>query len=247
MPDTLKIFVGFTPEEMVASCVGEQSIRMKARNGQPDIHRISRQTLGKAYDRPTELRHGKRWDVISDAPMSTDHALARFWIPWLCHYEGWALFTDGDILCRTDIADLFACADDKYAVMCVQHPWLENVGLKKDGALQVSYARKNWSSVLLFNCAHPKNNVLCPEILNLAAGRDLHAFSWLEREDIGALDPAWNYLVNVNPPMADPKIVHFTEGYPIMAGHANDPFADEWFQVAKAAGYRWDPRKFAVV
>lgn len=243
MPDpkpTLKIFVGFSADEMIESNVAEQSFRMKARTVRPDVRRISRFTLGDAYVRETGYLDGQRWDVISNAPMSTDHAIARFFVPWLCDYQGWALFTDGDVLCRTDIGELFAQRDEKYAVMCVQHPPLFRDGLKKDGAVQTVYARKNWSSVLLFNCGHPSNATLCPDTLNLAPGRALHGFEWLKDDEIGALDPAWNYLVNVNPPMADPKIVHFTEGAPFLAGHDQDPFADEWFSLARIAGYRFE-------
>lgn len=172
--------------------------------------------------------------------MSTEHAISRFFVPYLCEYHGWALFVDGDILARADVRELFALADDRYALMCVQHPPLPAEGTKKDGAIQQSYPRKNWSSVVLWNCGHPAHQALTLDALNTWPGRDLHAFTWLRDEEIGALPPDWNYLVNVNalPPYV--KIAHFTLGVPATDGHAADPFADEWFAAARMAGYRYD-------
>jgi hypothetical protein len=53
---------------------------------------------------------------------------------------------------------------------------------------------------------------------------------WLEDEEIGELDPRWNWLVRQSPPLEAPQIVHFTEGTPDMPGYDEDPYADEWRQ-----------------
>lgn len=235
----LRIFIGFSGNEIDACNIARHSL-LGTTEAPLDIQRISRLLLWDHYYRPTQIGDDDRlWDVISNAPMSTDHAIARFFVPYLCHYEGWALFTDGDILCRHDIVGLFERAEAQYAVMCVQHPPLRAEGYKKDGALQVAYPRKNWSSVMLFNCNHPANQALSLDALNSWTGRDLHGFTWLRDREIGALPPAWNYLVGVNPPMPDPSIVHFTQGIPRLAAHAHDPFADEWYAYAQKAGYTW--------
>jgi lipopolysaccharide biosynthesis glycosyltransferase len=183
---------------------------------------------------------GQLFDELSGAPMSTDHAIARFFIPYLRAYQGWALFVDGDILVRADIRDLFAWADDQYAVQVVQHPPLLEEATKKGGQIQQAYPRKNWSSVLLFNCGHPANQLLTLEAVNGWPGRDLHAFSWLKDREIGPLPARWNYLVGVNPPQTDPAIVHFTLGTPDTKGHEADPFADEWYAAARTLGYTFD-------
>lgn len=235
----MKVFVGFSPEEMDATVVAEYSIRRSCRH-RPDVQRISRLTLGDVYRRPTQQTASGLWDVISDAPMSTDHAIARFFVPWLCNYSGWALFTDGDILCRRDLADLTPYMDERHAVVCVQHPTINTGDTKKDGAVQTSYPRKNWSSVMLWNCGHASNTFLSLQRLNKLTGRDLHSFSWLYDNEIGALPPEWNYLVNVTDPApVDPAIVHFTLGYPRLVGHESDPFAEEWFDCARMCGYRF--------
>lgn len=244
MPDRseLRIFVGYSPEELIPATIAEDSIRRTAVLADDQslrISRISKEVLRDYYSRPTiRTQQHARWDVISQAPMSTDHAIARFFIPWLCDYQGWALFVDGDILCRRSITDLFAQASPEYAVMCVQHPPLLKEGAKKERETQQAYARKNWSSVMLFNCGHEANRVLDLDMLNSTPGRDLHRFFWLENDQIGALDPCWNYLVNVTAPQVDPAIVHFTEGVPLLQQHLFDPFADEWFAAGRAAGFR---------
>jgi hypothetical protein len=237
-----RIFLGWSAEEMRAWNVAQVSAR--ARSQSPvrlDIDRITMSDLRyrELYTRPTTDRgEGHLWDELSGAPMSTAHAIARFFVPMLCHYSGWALFTDGDVLFRDDVLSLFALADERYAVQVVQHPPLSDVGFKKDGHLQTTYARKNWSSVMLFNCGHPANLALEPELLNTAPGRDLHRFCWLSDDLIGALPMRWNYLVGVSAHDADPAIVHFTEGTPDVNGYEHCEYADEWYEASRLAGYR---------
>jgi hypothetical protein len=238
------VYIGFSPEEIEAVNVAEASLR--ARSGsRVDIRRISRMSLPGVYRRPTEIHDGQRWDVISNAAMSTDHALARFFVPWLRQYSGWALFMDGDVIVRQDVCELFERVDDQdddqYAVMVVKHDaHRQPAGEKKAGQIQTAYPRKNWSSVMLLNCGHPAMKVLTLEKLNSARGRDLHAFDWLRDHEIGSLHPKWNWLVNVSPPVIDPAIVHYTEGVPLLPDHRQDPYADEWFFWAGVAGYRFD-------
>lgn len=168
------------------------------------------------------------WDEVSDAPMSTQFANSRFLTPMLAQ-TGWALFVDCDVVFMADVAELFACADPDKAVMCVQHAALEQGnGLKMDGQIQTQYNRKNWSSVMLFNCEHPKNRGLTLEMINKRPGRDLHRFCWLDDADIGALPAEWNWLVNVQPRPAAPKLAHFTLGGPWLPQWERKPHDDIW-------------------
>src|SRR5262249_35112366 len=111
-------------------------------------------------------------------------------------------------------------------------------GSKKGNEVQTQYARKNWSSVMVFNCGHPGNLLLTLDLVNSVPGRDLHRFDWLPDGNIGALNARWNVLVNLSQPIHDPAIVHFTEGVPMLEGHQQDPWAEEWFAAASAAGFR---------
>jgi len=46
------------------------------------------------------------------------------------------LFTDGDVLFREDIVNLFAVRDERYAFMCVHHNRMPEQVSKKDGHIQ---------------------------------------------------------------------------------------------------------------
>lgn len=185
------------------------------------------------YDRNMTKKNGQMHDEISGAPMATEFAISRFFIPFLANYKGWSLFTDSDFLFRKPLDDLFAKIDDSKAIMCVKHNYTPPEGIKMDGQLQTLYRRKNWSSMMLINNAHPKNKVLEPKLLNAVPGRDLHAFTWLDDSDIGTLDAEWNWLEGHSDAAIDPKIVHFTNGTPDMKGYENAEYADEWRDVAK--------------
>ncbi|CAI0627957.1 unnamed protein product [Linum tenue] len=73
---------------------------------------------------------------------------------------------------RSELRDL---ADDKYAIMCVHHDYTPKETTKMDGAVRTVYPRKNWSSMVLYNCGHPKNKVLTPEVVNNQTGAYLHS------------------------------------------------------------------------
>jgi hypothetical protein len=184
------------------------------------------------YTRPIEVREGPAgqpimWDTISGAPMSTQHANARFLVPYLAK-TGWALFMDGDMLARGNLARAFDGLDSTKAVYCVHHRHEPPPGIKKDGQEQTLYRRKNWTSFILFNCDHPANAALTLELVNTLPGRDLHRLCWLDDSEIGELGPEWNWLVGHSDSGIDPKVVHFTEGCPDMPGYENVAFADEW-------------------
>ena len=228
------IHIGFDPREAAAFAVARHSIRWNLTSPIP-IYGLVLNELRRAglYSRPTELRASSvdrpiLWDVISDAPMSTEFAISRFLVPHLAK-SGWALFMDCDMLVRKNFSRLFDYKSDnsKYAVMCVKHEHRPVGKSKMDGQLQTKYRRKNWSSFMLFNCDHPSNKKLTVEMVNTLPGRDLHRFCWLEDHEIGELGPEWNYLIG-HSQSNDPSVVHFTDGLPFMPGYENSPYADEW-------------------
>lgn len=233
----LRIFIGWDEAERLACSVADYSLHRSASRSPVRVERLSMHTV-KGYDRPTTtLPNGQLFDDISDAPMSTGHAIARFWVPRLCDFTGWALFTDGDVLFRDDVSKVFEFANPDYAVMVVQHAPMPEQGEKKRGHVQQAYPRKNQSSCMLINCGHLANRALTLDVLNSWPGRDLHAFKWLRDDQIGALPSRWNHLVGLSEPDANPAIVHFTLGTPDIPGHENDAFADEWRLAARVAGY----------
>ena len=215
MQNSLQIFVGYDPREAEAYSVARESIR--ARLTQPvRVRGVVLDELKQKglYRRPTERRNEKLWDVISEAPMSTEFAISRFLVPHLAGSQGWALFLDCDILSRSNILRILDHADPAKAVMVVKHDHVPSSSVKMDGQEQTRYARKNWSSVMLFNLEHVSNVNLTVDLINSVPGRDLHRFCWLKDDEIGELPPEWNFLVGYTDPKINPKIVHFTEGGP---------------------------------
>lgn len=174
-------------------------------------------------------RRGHIYDLISGAPCSTDFAISRFLTPIL-HQSGWALFCDSDVVFLRDVWGLFAQADPDKAVMVVQHHNGHESGTKMDGQVQTLYARKNWSSVMLFNCDHPANQRLTLQDVNSRPGRWLHGFGWLADSEIGALEPEWNWLVGLQPRPQNPAIAHYTLGTPelIDGGQEEDLWWDAY-------------------
>lgn len=224
------IYIGWDPREIDAFNVARHSVLRHMTQSIPvNSLRLDALIESGLYKRPIEYRgDNQMWDPISEAPMSTQHANARFLTPHLAK-TGWALFMDGDMLALDDLSKVFEGLDDNKAVYCVQHKHEPTAGMKMDGQLQTIYARKNWSSFMLFNCAHEANNGLTLDIINMLPGRDLHRFCWLDDSEIGALDPKWNFLVgHSDSRILNPWVVHFTSGTPDMPGYENCAFADEW-------------------
>jgi hypothetical protein len=223
------IWLGYDPRETEAFEIARRSIRAHAFAcpiSPLDLPELRRFGL---YTRPTSRRDGVLWDDISEAPMSTEFAISRFLTPIMAG-SGLALFMDCDVFARHSIDPLFAqCeADPSKAVWVVKHDYTPKNGTKMDGQIQTQYARKNWSSVMVFNCAHPSNAKLTVDMINGVPGRDLHRFCWLDDAEIGELHPKWNFLVGITDERIDPVLVHHTNGTPAMDGYEDAPFADEW-------------------
>jgi len=226
------IWIGFDPREADAFAVARESIRRRLNTPIP-IHGIVLEEMRERglYWRPTQRPNGKLWDEISQAPMATEFAVSRFLTVHMAKtvvHGGWALFVDCDVMARANVEELFDLADSRYAVMCVKHKFEPPAGVKMDGQEQTRYARKNWSSVVLWNVQHPSNAKLTVDLINTVPGRDLHCFCWLDDAEIGELAPCWNWLAGHSSTHIDPKIVHFTDGTPAMRGYENQPFADQW-------------------
>lgn len=230
------VWIGWDSREAAAFAVAKHSAKRRmSLRCIPVRGVVLDQLVGSGlYRREMQERQGPAgnkilWDAISDAPCSTSFAISRFFVPLLAE-QGWALFTDCDVLFRFSLTRIFDELDDRYAVYCVKHPEMPDAsGIKMVSQIQTAYKRKNWSSVMLFNCDHPANKALTLDLLNKAPGRDLHRFCWLDDDAIGELGPEFNYLVGVSKaPSVPPKIVHFTRGTPDMPGFEDCEFAEEW-------------------
>ena len=211
----IRIFIGFDARETAAFHVLSQSIHAHA--SEPvTIAPLALTQLGKVF-------HRERNPL-----QSTDFSFSRFLVPYLCDFQGWALFLDCDMLFRDDIAKLWALRDDHCAVMVVKHDYVPKEETKFLGAVQTKYQKKNWSSVMLFNNARCK--ALTPEFVNTASGLELHQFKWLTDDgEIGELPIRWNYLVGEYDFKPDAGNVHYTIGGPYFTEYKTCDYGDEWF------------------
>lgn len=221
----MKLYIGYDDAEDVAYRAAVSSLNnVSALRVEPLIEERLRAT--GLYTRTVDKR-GQMYDMPSNAPCSTEFATSRFLVPIICQ-NGWALFTDCDVVFLADPESMMEHADNRKAVMVVKH---HHAGLevgKMGSMVQTHYARKNWSSVMLFNCDHPANKRLSLRDVNERPGRDLHAFYWLHDSEIGEMPPEWNWLVNVHPRPDDPKIAHFTLGGPWIKGWRAAPYDNLW-------------------
>lgn len=227
----MKVYLGYDSREPEAFRVAESSLKRRASipvEVTPlEINRLAAQGLLR---RPTDTR-GQRYDLPSNAPASTEFAISRFLVPLLAQ-TGWALFADSDVVFLGDVGELLLLADPQYAVMCVKHGALNGTSPKMDGQIQQAYPRKNWSSVMLWNCDHPANRRLSLVDVQERRGFDLHQFYWLADSEIGALPAQWNWLVNVEPQPEELRIAHFTLGGPFTKGWEGADYDSLWYQEA---------------
>lgn len=215
----LPVYVGYDSREDIAYEVCRFSLERHA-SRPVDVRPLKQQALRD---------QGLYWRP-ADPLASTEFTYTRFLVPALAGYRGWALFCDCDFLWRADVAALFALADDRFAAMCVHHDHRPTEAWKMDGRQQTLYPRKNWSSLILYNCGHPANRALTVEVANTQTGSYLHRFQWLDDALIGALPETWNWLEGwcAPPPDGPPKVVHYTRGGPWFANWQDVTYGDLW-------------------
>lgn len=214
----MKVFVGYDSREQIAYDVCEYSILKYNR---------SARVIPLKQD---ELREQKLYWRDNDPLSSTEFTFTRFLVPHLCNYQGWALFVDCDFLFQINIEEIFALADNRYAAMVVKHDYNPPEGVKMDGQKQLAYPRKNWSSMILWNCGHPNNQKLTTDLVNKETGQFLHRFSWLKDDMIGELNCQYNWLVNHyhEPKDGKPKLIHYTEGGPWFENYQHCEYGYHW-------------------
>jgi lipopolysaccharide biosynthesis glycosyltransferase len=151
----------------------------------------------------------------------TKFTWARFLVPYLCGFEGPALFLDSDILCTGDIAEILSePMGDHHAVgVCNTNP---------------AYER---AAVMLFNCGHPDNAKLTPEFIE-RTDEKLHLTQWT-KTGVCWLKNRFNFLVSYDDPAwckgQIPTLIHYTQGVPAWPETANCDYADLWIKARERA------------
>jgi len=209
----MRIFVGFDPRESVAFHVFNNS--------------LIRQCSTPLQITPLALRNLSGY-AENHSDGSNQFIYSRFLVPHLTDYKGWALFVDGDMLLRDNIAKLWALRDDSKAVMVVKHDYKTKQKQKYLGAPNQDYPRKNWSSVVLWNCAHEANAKITPDFIENSTGAELHRFTWLVDDLIGDLPIEWNWLPDEFGENLNAKLLHYTLGTPSFIESSTVAMAQEW-------------------
>jgi lipopolysaccharide biosynthesis glycosyltransferase len=228
----VKVYIGYDKREDAAYQVAKSSLK---RSSGIDCEALCDERLRAVglYTRNVDARDGAFYDLPSQAPCSTAFATTRFLVPILCQ-RGFALFSDCDVIFMDDVSSILNEIEPGKAVYVVKHNHAGDEGMKMDGQKQTKYPRKNWSSVMLFDCDHPANKRLNLESVNRLPGRDLHGFYWLADSEIGVLNPRWNWLVNVSLRPESPAIAHFTLGGPWIPDWSGAKYDDLWLEHANA-------------
>lgn len=214
----VRIFVGFDQREAVAYHTFCQSV-IDTASRPVSFHPIARHLV-------------QGFDGQQDG--TNQFVYSRYLVPYLCNFSGWAIFADGDMICGEDIVGLW---DERErfiyntAVAVVKHDYRTRntrkyIGTKLENG-NVDYPRKNWSSLILWNCAHYANRVLTPEYVAKAGGEHLHQFKWLKDEHIGELFHGWNHLVGEDPP-GKASLYHYTLGVSGIKHYADDYASWHW-------------------
>ena len=209
----IPIFIGYDPREAIAfhTCVNS----------------IIRHASQPVSIMPLALNNFQDYtETHTDG--SNQFIYSRFLVPHLMDYTGQAIFIDGDMIVRGDIAELWALRDLGKDVMVVKHDYKTKMTTKYLGSKNEDYPRKNWSSVMIFNCNNFPTKKLTPAYIQKNTGAHLHRFEWTTDNRIGELPPEWNWLPDEYGPNLDAKLLHYTLGTPCFHDFATTPMADEW-------------------
>jgi hypothetical protein len=214
----IRLFIGYDPREAVVYHVC--------------VNSVIRQASQPVAVTPLALKNLSGY-VERHKDGSNQFTYSRFLVPHLMGWSGWGLYIDGDMLLRTDIAELWSLRDEGKALLCVHHDYKTKLPEKYLGAKNQDYPRKNWSSVMLWNCGHPANRSLTPAFVQSATGAQLHRLTWLADELIGELPKEWNWLPDELGPNPQAKLLHWTLGAPCFDEFADAPMAEEWHRERK--------------
>jgi Glycosyl transferase family 8 len=207
-PMPLRIFIGWDSREAECADVLAYSIR-------------------KHSSVPLEIRYLKLAELdferATDPLQSTEFTYSRFLVPYLCNYQGKAVFMDCDMLCFGDVRELADLDMTGLALRVVKHDYRPTERFKMDGKVQTVYPRKNWSSLMLMNCS--KLRLWTKEVVETQSGAYLHRFQDIADDEIGEIPNTWNVLDQM---CETTQLIHYTSGGPWFEQHRDHPYGKVW-------------------
>lgn len=232
MHDQLDVFIGYDPREAVAYHVCSNSIIRHATKPVV-IHPLALKNLSGYAE-----NHNTASGLTTYEP-TNQFIFSRFLVPSLMGFKGWAVFVDGDMILRDDISKLFDLSDSTKAIQVVKHDYKTKSATKYLNQPNGDYPRKNWSSVMLWNCGHFSHRHLTQENVAKATGSYLHRFEWIPDDKIGELPKEWNWLPDEYGANKDAKLIHPTLGTPcfLEPEYSMGPMSEEWHRERMLTDY----------
>ena len=215
--ETIPVYIGYDPREAIAFHTCVNSIIRHAT--QPvSIHPLALNLL-EGYE-----------ETHTDG--SNHFIYSRFLVPHMTGYSGRAIYIDGDMIVKDDIAKLWNQTKDfsSWDVAVVKHDYKTKMPVKYLGSVNEDYPRKNWSSVMIFNCNMMPCKRLTPEYVQESTGAHLHRFEWTQDHRIAELPAEWNWLAAEYEDNEDAKLIHYTLGTPCFHEFSNTGMANDWHQ-----------------
>lgn len=186
-----RVFIGYDPRQPLAYNVLQHSI-------------VSRSSV------PVQITPL----ILSQLPIKrrglTEFTFSRFLVPYLCGYQGKAIFMDADMVVVGDIAELF------------NHPELSAVSVRQ------TQAKFEWASVMLFQCSSCR--ILTPEFIDDEKNK-LFDFEWAP--SVGSIPDHWNHCVGYED-HAEAALYHYTQGLPCFFETQGQESDEYWHQERRA-------------
>lgn len=222
--ETLHVYIGFDTRNYGQTLAYEgckRSIEDKLNRDKynVEIHQLNLKEL---------MKQGHMYREV-DPLAATEFTYTRFLVPFLNGYKGKALFCDSDFIWTCCVSEAFDYLKPDQAVACVQHDYTPHATVKMNGLHQTTYPRKNWSSLMVFNCEHPSTHQLTIQAVNEQTPAWLHRMTWAKDEEIGSIPYQYNYLVD-NYTTDDAKVYHYTDGGPWHPGYEDVQYGEHWRQ-----------------
>lgn len=214
MPLPFRIFIGWDSKQAESADVLAYSLR-----------RHSSVPLDIRFLKLGELEFSRKLDPLQ----STEFTYTRFLIPKLCDYQGTALFLDSDMLCLADVKELAELDMSSCTLRVRKHDYNPTNTIKMDGRVQTSYPRKNWSSLMLMNCA--RLTIWSQQAVETESGAFLHRFQGVPDEAILSVPDGWNDLDTRD---AHTRLIHYTNGGPWFEAYRDHPHGQVWFDYRDA-------------
>ncbi len=213
MNEIVDIIVGFDQREAVAYHTFTQSV-------------IEQSTIPIRFT-PLSMKSLSGYNEVHKDG-SNDFIYSRFLVPYMMNFKGWAIYADGDMVCLQDIKNLWSLRNNNYAVQVVKHDYKTKITEKYWGNKNEDYPRKNWSSLILWNCEHKAHKILDPDFIQKQTGAFLHRFSWVKDTDIGEINKEWNWLAMEYEDKKDINLIHYTIGTPCFKEYNNTSLSSYW-------------------